>query len=124
MRTKSSASAAFFIACTMAADHAAQDLPLPPGSANLLVLSAGQRSANLRAGEGVLHSGDYRAGEIGGPARARQIESDDLYIIDAWLHVHGYWSISAARSPSPKRPNPRIRHQHSGHTMTTSSRAG
>ena len=79
------------IACTMAAYDAAQ-MTIAPRVSELVVLSAGQRSANLRAGEGVLHSGDYRAGEIGGPARARQIEADDLYIIDAWSHVRGYWS--------------------------------
>ena len=79
------------VACTMAAYDAAQ-LTIAPRVSELVVLSAAQRSANLRAGEGVLHSGDYRAGESGGPARARQIEADDLYIIDAWSHVHGYWS--------------------------------
>ena len=79
------------IACTLAAYDAAQ-LAIAPNVTELIVLAAGQRSACLRAGKQVIHSGDYRCGEPGGPARDHPLGHNDLYIIDAWSHVDGYWS--------------------------------
>jgi Xaa-Pro aminopeptidase len=79
------------IACTMAAYDAAQ-LAMAPRVTELVVLQAAERSAILRAGEQVFHSGDYRAGEFGGPARLRPILGDELYIIDAWTEYRSYWS--------------------------------
>jgi Xaa-Pro dipeptidase len=79
------------IACTLAAYDAAQ-LAMAPRVSELVVHQAGERSAILRAGEQVFHSGDYRAGEFGGPARHRPISGDDLYIIDAWTEYRSYWS--------------------------------
>lgn len=79
------------IACTMAAYDAAQ-LAMAPRVTELIVHQAGERSAILRAGEQVFHSGDYRAGEFGGPARPRPISADELYIIDAWTEYRSYWS--------------------------------
>ena len=79
------------IACTMAAYDSAQ-LMIGPRVTELAVLQAGQRSAILRAGEQVFHSGDYRAGEFGGSARDRVIQEDELYIIDAWTEYRSYWS--------------------------------
>ena len=79
------------IACTMAAYDAAQ-LAMAPRVTELVVLQAAERSAILRAGEQVFHSGDYRAGEFGGPARPRPILDDELYIIDAWTEYRSYWS--------------------------------
>ena len=79
------------IACTQAAYDSVQ-LVIAPRVTELAVLQAGQRSAILRAGEQVFHSGDYRAGEFGGPARAKPISGDELYIIDAWTEYRSYWS--------------------------------
>lgn len=79
------------IACTLAAYDSAQ-LTIAPRVSELVVLTHAQRSAKLRAGEQVFHSGDYRAGEMGGPARDVPIGEDALYIIDAWTHYRGYWS--------------------------------
>jgi len=82
------------IACTLAAYDAAQTA-ISPRVSELIVLQAGQRSATLRAGEQVFHSGDYRAGEFGGSARNMVLDAEDLYIIDAWTHYRGYWSDMA-----------------------------
>ena len=79
------------IACTLAAYDAAQ-MAMAPRVTELVVMQAGERSAILRAGEQVFHSGDYRAGEFGGPARDRPISGDELYIIDAWTEYRSYWS--------------------------------
>jgi Xaa-Pro dipeptidase len=79
------------IACTLAAYDAAQ-MMIAPRVTELAVLQAAQRSASLRAGEQVFHSGDYRAGEFGGPARDTAIRADALYIIDAWTEYRSYWS--------------------------------
>jgi Xaa-Pro dipeptidase len=79
------------IACTLAAYDAVREA-IAPGANEVAVLEAGHRAANLRAGEQVFHSGDYRSGEIGGPARNRAIQAGELYIVDAWTTYHGYWS--------------------------------
>lgn len=63
-----------------------------PGASELEVLAAGQRGALLEAGEWVFHNGDYQCGTFNGPARPRQIEDGELYIIDAWTCYRGYWS--------------------------------
>ncbi|MEA2531399.1 MAG: Xaa-Pro dipeptidase [Thermomicrobiales bacterium] len=79
------------IACTLAAYDAVREA-IAPGANELAVLEAGHRAANLRAGEPVFHNGDYRSGEPGGPARNREIEAGELYIVDAWTIYRGYWS--------------------------------
>jgi Xaa-Pro aminopeptidase len=94
------------IACTLAAYDAAQ-LAIAPRVSELIVLQTAQRSAILRAGEQVFHSGDYRAGEFGGFARAHPISEDDLYIIDAWTEYRSYWAdlcrTFAIGTPTPLR---------------------
>jgi Xaa-Pro aminopeptidase len=82
------------IACNLAAYGAAEQ-EIGPRVSELAVLQAGQRSAILRAGEQVYHSGDYRAGEFGGFARPVPIHEGDLYIIDAWTEYRSYWSDMA-----------------------------
>ena len=82
------------IACNLAA-YGAAELEIAPRVSELAVLQAGQRSAILRAGEQVFHSGDYRAGEFGGFARPVPIHEGDLYIIDAWTQYRSYWSDMA-----------------------------
>jgi Xaa-Pro dipeptidase len=79
------------IACTLAAYDAAE-MTIAPRVSELAVLQAAQRSASLRAAEQVFHSGDYRAGEFGGPARDTPISGESLYIIDAWTEYRSYWS--------------------------------
>lgn len=79
------------IACDLAAYDAAQ-MAIAPGVSEIIVLAAAERSACLRAGKQVIHSGDYRSGEMGGPVRERAILPDELFIIDAWSYVDGYWS--------------------------------
>ena len=82
------------IACNLAA-YGGAELEIAPRVSELAVLQAGQRSAILRAGEQVFHSGDYQAGEFGGFARPTPISEDDLYIIDAWTEYRSYWSDMA-----------------------------
>jgi Xaa-Pro aminopeptidase len=82
------------IACNLAA-YGGAELEIAPRVSELAVLQAGQRSAILRAGEQVFHSGDYRAGEFGGFARPVPIHEGDLYIIDAWTEYRSYWSDMA-----------------------------
>ncbi len=74
------------------AAYASAAAAIIPGASELGVLAAGQRGALLEAGEWVYHNGDYQCGTFNGPARARRIEADELYIIDAWSCYQGYWS--------------------------------
>lgn len=75
----------------LAAYDAAQRT-IAPGVNELAVLGAAQQAAHLAAGEKVFHDGDYQSGQLGGFARDRNIESGELYIIDAWVIYRGYWS--------------------------------
>jgi Xaa-Pro aminopeptidase len=75
----------------LAAYDAAQRV-IRPGASELEVLAAGIGGALLEAGEQVFHDGDYRCGQLNGPARDRAIERGELYIIDAWTCYRGYWS--------------------------------
>lgn len=74
------------------AGYRAAQAAIAPGVNELEVLAAGQRAAELYAGQPVYHGGDYASGEIGGFARNRQIERGELYIVDAQTCVAGYWS--------------------------------
>lgn len=92
------------IACSAAAYAAARAI-IVPGVTELEVREAGHRAAVLQAGEIVFHNGDYRSGVPGGFARNRPIEAGELYIIDAWSCLRGYWSdlsrAFAVSEPSP-----------------------
>jgi Xaa-Pro dipeptidase len=92
------------IACSLAAYDAVKGA-ISPGISELEVLEAGHRAATLRAGQMIFHSGDYRAGLLGGFARDRRIEAGELYIVDAWSTYCGYWSdlcrTFAVGEPSP-----------------------
>ena len=46
----------------------------------------------LTAGKKCFHDGDYQSGAFNGPARNRPIQQGELYIIDAWTYLDGYWS--------------------------------
>jgi len=62
-----------------------------PGLTELEVLAACQAAAVAETGEPHFYGGDFRCGLFGGPARPRPIEAGELYIIDAWSDVDGYW---------------------------------
>lgn len=79
------------IDATQAAYQAAQAI-IAPGVSELEVREAGHRAATLEARELVFHDGDYQCAQFGGPARDRNIEAGELYIIDAWSRYRGYWS--------------------------------
>jgi len=72
---------------------------ITPGANELEVFAAGSRGAMLKAGEKVVHDGDYRCGAPGGPCRNRAINSGEIYTIDAWTQVSGYWSDLARAFP-------------------------
>lgn len=75
----------------LASYDAAQAI-LRSGVNELEVLAESQRGAMLKAGERVFHDGDYQCGERHGPARNRQIERGELYILDGHTCCQGYWS--------------------------------
>jgi Xaa-Pro dipeptidase len=79
------------ITCSLAA-YEADRAAIRPGVSELAVLEAGHRAATLAGREQIYHGGDYRAGEMGGPARDRLVEEGELYVIDAWTVRQGYWS--------------------------------
>lgn len=79
------------IAATLAAYDAVR-ATIAPGVSELEVLASGQRAAMLAAGEPVFHFGDYQCASPGGSARNRRCQAGELYIVDAWSVVGGYWS--------------------------------
>ena len=81
------------------AAFAAVSEAITPGANELEVFAAGSRGAMLKAGENVVHDGDYRCGAPGGPCRNRAINSGEIYTIDAWTQVAGYWSDLARAFP-------------------------
>ena len=74
------------------AAYAAARRVIVSGVSELAVLEAGHTAATLFAGEAVHHGGDYRSGELGGPARDRAVPAGELYIIDAQSTYRGYWA--------------------------------
>jgi Xaa-Pro aminopeptidase len=72
---------------------------ITPGATELEIFAAGSRGAMLAAGEKVVHDGDYQCGTPGGPCRNRPIHSREIYTIDAWTQVAGYWSDLARAFP-------------------------
>lgn len=78
------------ISATLAGYTRAQQV-IEPGVSELHVLTECQKAAQHHTGAPHFHGGDYRSGLFGGPARDRRIEKGELYIIDAWSDVDGYW---------------------------------
>lgn len=74
--------AAYAVACQI----------IEPGISELEVLAECYRAAITTTGKPHFFNGDFRSGERGGPARDRRIEAGEIYIIDAWSEVDGYWS--------------------------------
>lgn len=91
------------IAANLAAYSAVQQA-IRPGVTELEVFAAGWKGATLNAGHKLLHDGDYRCGAINGPARDRQIEPGELYIVDAWTQCDGYWSDLSHTFPVSPTP--------------------
>jgi Xaa-Pro dipeptidase len=79
------------IRASLAAYDAARAM-IAPGVTELAVLQAAHTAATLAAGERIFHDGDYQASQLGGFARDRPVRAGELYIIDAWSIVAGYWS--------------------------------
>lgn len=78
------------VAATQAGYACAQEL-IRPGVSELEVMTECQAAAQRHSGEPHYYFGDFRANAVGGPARDRKIERGELYIIDAWSDIDGYW---------------------------------
>lgn len=86
------------VACIRRAVHAtlagytrAQQV-IRPGVTELAVMTECQAAAQRYSGQVHFYNGDFQCGTFGGFARPRPIESGELYIIDSWSDVDGYWS--------------------------------
>lgn len=78
------------IAATLAGYDRAQEL-IRPGANELDVMTECQAAAQRCSGSVHFYNGDFRSGEMGGFARNRAIERGELFIIDAWSDLDGYW---------------------------------
>ncbi|MCC6314137.1 MAG: aminopeptidase P family protein [Thermomicrobiales bacterium] len=92
------------ISCTLAA-YDADQATIAPAVSEVAVLAAGSAAAIRRAGEHVMHDGDYQSGEQGGFARDRALLAGELYVIDAWTIYRGYWS-DLCRTYAVSEPTP------------------
>lgn len=92
---------------------------ITPGATELEVFAAGARAAMLAAGSKVVHDGDYQCSSPGGPPRGRRLANGEIYTIDAWTQIDGYWSDLARAFPvgSPTDEQSKIlQHVRSLHT--------
>jgi len=78
------------VRATLAGYSRAQQV-IRPGITELEVYLECEKAAQASSGEIHYYMGDFRAGVFGGVARNRPIESGELYIIDAWSDLDGYW---------------------------------
>lgn len=78
------------VGATLAGYSRAQQV-IERGITELEVLAECQKAAQLHSGQPHFYGGDFRSGEFGGPARPRPIQRGELYIIDAWSDIDGYW---------------------------------
>jgi Xaa-Pro dipeptidase len=62
-----------------------------PGISELEVMTECHAAAIRRTGKVHFYNGDFQSGNFGGFARERPIEKGELYIIDAWSDIDGYW---------------------------------
>lgn len=86
------------VACIQRAVHAnlagytrAQQV-IHPGITELEVMTECHAAVLRHSGQVHFYNGDFQCGEMGGYARSRAIEAGELYIIDAWVDLGGYWS--------------------------------
>lgn len=78
------------IAANLAGYTRAQQL-VRPGANEMEVLTEAQAAAQRHTGKPHFFNGDFQSGVPGGFARDRAIERGELYIIDAWTDLDGYW---------------------------------
>jgi Xaa-Pro dipeptidase len=78
------------INATLAGYTRAQQV-IRPEITELEVMTECQMAAQRYSGQVHFFNGDFQSGNFGGFARDRKIESGELYIIDAWSDVGGYW---------------------------------
>jgi len=78
------------VRATLAGYSRAQQV-IAPGVSELEVMTECQAAAQRFSGEVHYYNGDFRSGQFGGFARPRAIEAGELYIIDAWSDLGGYW---------------------------------
>ncbi len=77
------------------AGYAAVRDALRPGMNEIEVFEIAHAAICCAAGCVVEFGGDFQAGQAGGPARDREIEAGELYIVDSFPTVRGYWSDMA-----------------------------
>jgi Xaa-Pro aminopeptidase len=75
-----------------------------PGITELEVMTECHQAALRYSGEVHFYNGDFRSAQFGGSARNRPIEAGELYIIDAWSDVDGYWCDMARTWAVDGRP--------------------
>jgi Xaa-Pro dipeptidase len=78
------------VRATLAGYTRAQQL-IEPGISELYLMTECQAAAQRYTGRVHFFGGDFQSGQFGGFARDRRIEKGELYIIDAWSDVGGYW---------------------------------
>ncbi|HTE20479.1 MAG TPA: Xaa-Pro peptidase family protein, partial [Armatimonadota bacterium] len=78
------------VSATLAGYTRAQQV-LQPGVSELEVMTECQMAAQRHSRQVHFFNGDFQAGAFGGFARDRKIEKGELYIIDAWSDLGGYW---------------------------------
>ncbi len=78
------------IGATLAGYTRAQQV-IEPGRTELEVMTECQTAAQRHSGHHHYYNGDFQSNNPGGFARNRKIEAGELYIIDAWSDVSGYW---------------------------------
>lgn len=65
---------------------------LRPGLTELEVFEIAHAAICNAAGAVVDYAGDFQCGEPGGPARPRPVPEGELYIVDSFPTLNGYWS--------------------------------
>lgn len=78
------------VRATLAGYSRAQQV-IAPRVSELVVMTECQAAAQRHSGEVHYYNGDFRSGQFGGFARPRAIQAGELYIIDAWSDLGGYW---------------------------------
>ena len=78
------------VRATLAGYSRAQQI-IRPGVTELEVMTEAQAAAQRTSGEVHFFNGDFQSGTPGGFARDRRVEAGELYIIDAWSDLNGYW---------------------------------
>lgn len=78
------------VRATLAGYSRAQQV-VQPGVTELDVMTECQMAAQRFSRCVHFYNGDFQSANFGGQARDRKIEAGELYIIDAWSDIDGYW---------------------------------